>query len=350
MDVAAAAGVSKSTVSNVLQGKGPVHEATRQRVLDAIARLGYQPNAGARSMRQRSRILGVVVGDLRNPFHAELASHIEEHAALRDHTILLALTGGDAERELERVRTLVEHRVAGLVFVSFPCPEALSTVGPDTSTVFASITMPGAMSIAVDDRAGTQLSVEHLAQLGHRHIGFVSVTLDEPRTEVARFDGYRRTMKKAGLTIRESDVLRPQRRRNGSAPSYQEALHAFLSHDRRPTAVVASTDFDALELISAADALGIVVPDQLSLVGFDNINVAGHSRMSLTTIAQPMREIARLAVDTAIDGVPPGNGARRRSGGVRLPPELIVRGSTAPPGGPRRPPVRRASAGRRQPR
>src|SRR5579875_636417 len=135
-DVAAEAGVSKSTVSNVLQGKVPVLAVTRQRVLDAMDQLGYEPNAGARYMRQRSRILGVVVGDLQNPFYAELAAEIEESAAKRNHTILLATTGDVPEREVERVRTLVQHRVAAMIFLCITGKAALRAVGGDVPSLF----------------------------------------------------------------------------------------------------------------------------------------------------------------------------------------------------------------------
>jgi LacI family transcriptional regulator len=328
IDVAAVAGVSKSTVSNILQGKIPVQDQTRRRVLDAIAQLGYQPNAGARYMRQRSRILGVVVGDLRNPFYAEAAAHIEEYAALRDHTILLATTADVPEREVDRVQTLLEHRVAAMIFMCVPGRAALTTVSDDVTRVFSTVSMPGAMSIAVDNRIGAELAVRHLAVLGHTAIGYVGVTLHEPPTETVRYDGFRKAMEKAGLAVRSSLVLRPTVHHDGSPRADQDALRTFLSRTNRPTAIVAATDFDALELISAADTLGITVPDDLSLVGFDNISLAGHSRIALTTVAQPMGEIARLTIDVAIDGRLVVDGRRRSS--VKLAPELVVRRSTGP--------------------
>jgi len=183
------------------------------------------------------------------------------------------------------------------------------------------------LSIAVDSRAAAELAVSHLVELGHTAIGFVSVTLHEPPTETVRFDGYRRAIQQAGLKVGASRVLRA----DGRGPhlsAYQAELKAFLSRKRRPTAIVAATDFDALEVISAADALGMRVPSDLSVVGFDNISLAGHSRISLTTISQPLAEIAKLAVDAAIDGTP--HKRRRAARSIKLRPELIVRASTGP--------------------
>ena len=323
-DVAARAGVSKSTVSNVLQGKVRVDDRTQQRVLKAIAELGYQPNAGARSLRQHSRVLGVLVGDLTNPFHAELAAHIEEQAALRQHSMLLVTTVGDPDREAERLRTLVEHRVAALLLLSKPQPHVLANLRADVRKVFVSINVRGAVSIAVDDKAGTELAVRHVAELGHTSIGFVSAMLaDEPATEEARFNGFRGAMNRLDLKVDPAHLLRPH---DAHPDTWTAMLKEFLSQTNPPTAIIASHDLIAIDIMSAADAIGLTVPEGLSLVGFDNIAMAGQSRIALSTVAQPMAELARLAVDAAISD-PHG----RRPSSVSLAPELVIRHSTAPP-------------------
>lgn len=331
LDVASHARVSKSTVSNVLQDKATVDTRLRRRVLDAIDKLGYQPNAGARSMRQRSKVLGVVVGDLANPYHAELAAHVEAHAARRMHSILLVTTGGVPERESERVRTLMEHRVAAMLFLSSPGEDTLRMIGPDMPRVFVGFTAPTEVSIAVDDRAGTSLAVQHLVKLGHREIGFVSAMLaDEPQTEAARYQGYREGMRRAGLRISKSHLLREQGPRSAHRSTYHDQIVALLDRPDRPTALVAALDRVALEVITAADSLGISIPGGLSLVGFDDIAIARHSRIALTTIAQPIEDLARVAVDRAIDGFAFGKKGDSPTR-LTLPASLVVRRSTARP-------------------
>ncbi|KQU85599.1 hypothetical protein ASD12_31390 [Mesorhizobium sp. Root102] len=331
IDVASYAGVSKSSVSNVLQGKETVDAGIRARVLKAIDELGYRPNAGARYMRQRSKVLGVVVDDLTNPFHAELATYIEACAAKRMHSILLVVTGSLLEHQSSRVKSLIEHRVAAMMFLSSPGKKALALIGPEIRKVFVGIRMDQELSIAVDDSAGTSLAVEHLAALGHEKIGFVSAMLgNDPNVEAARFKGYKHGMQVAGLRIETSHLLREVGNpKNEPRPDYQPILKQFLMRKNRPTALVAALDRVALEIISAADALGIGIPESLSLVGFDDIAIASHSRIALTTIAQPMKDLARMAVDTAIDG-PSGDADGKPLTSVALPPRLVVRLSTTP--------------------
>ena len=327
IDVALHAGVSKSTVSNVLQGKGTVDPAIRERVGRAIAKIGYQPNAGARSMRQRSKVFGVVVGDLKNPFHAELAAFIEEFAAEQQHSILLVSTGGYPERESERLRTLIEQRVAAVLFLSSPDSATLKLLGDNIPRVFVSVTMPGELSISVDERDGTRRAVEHLVELGHRRIAFVSLMLaDEPRIEANRFQGYVDGMTNAGLSISPSLLLREQGGSSSSLQQYEDQIVNFLSQGERPTAIVAALDRIALEIISAADLMNIAIPSDLSLVGFDDVGISRHSRIALTTIAQPMVQLAKGAVELAI-GIAHHNGNDAES--VFLPSRLVQRRTTS---------------------
>lgn len=330
IDVAIHAGVSKSTVSNVLQGKGTVDLAIRERVVLSIAQLGYQANAGARSMRQRSRVFGVVVGDLKNPFHAELAAFIEEFAAARQYSILLVSTGGFPERESERIRSMIEQRVAAVLFLSSPDPGTLRLLGEDIPRVFVSVPMPGEVSISVDERLGTRQAVEHLIKLGHEKIAFVSLMLgDEPRIEANRFQGYADGMNAAGLSVSSSLLLREEDATGACQQDYEDLIVKFLSQVERPTAIVAALDRVALEIISAADYMNLTIPNDLSLVGFDNVGVSAHSRIALTTISQPMDQIAKGAVDLAI------RAAQKTSAGIEsvlLDAQLVRRRTTAPRG------------------
>jgi LacI family transcriptional regulator, galactose operon repressor len=330
IDVAHRAKVSKSTVSNVLQGKVRVDDATRERVLGAMSELGYRTNAGARSLRQRSQVLGVVVGDLRNPFHAEMAALIEGHAAANRHSILLATTGGVADKETARVQTLLEHRVAAIIFVAFSGSAAvLETIPAGVPRIFVSFAARGGLSIAVDDRKGARLAVEHLLDLGHRRVGYVSTTLeDEPQTDAARFAAFRRTMQSRGVPVDGGLVARRLRGGGADRPSVGDELAGLLSRRRRPTAIFAASDFSAVEVMEAADAVGLEIPSDLSVVGFDDIAIAGLARIGLTTVAQPMDDMARRAVLLGIEAASSVDEAGPKA--VRLPPRLVVRSSTGP--------------------
>jgi LacI family transcriptional regulator, galactose operon repressor len=314
-------------VSNVLQGKEHVEEATRARVLEAIAELGYRPNVAARYLRQRSQVLGVVVGDLRNPFHAEIAALIEQYAGEQQHTIVLVTTNGSAATEAARVQALIEHRVAAILFIAFSGDRSvLEMIPPDTRRLFVSFRGPRATAISVDGRKGAQLAVEHLLSLGHRRIAYISTTLaQESHNDKARVSGYRRTLERQGVPVDEDLVLRVTGSPGEGAEAVERRLRELLLSRRRPTAIFAASDFTALEVMEAADSAGIEIPEELSVVGFDDIAIAHLSRVSLTTVAQPMAELAERAVTAAVSG--PDDGDARS---ILLPPRLVVRGSTGP--------------------
>lgn len=325
IDVAKLAHASKSTVSNVLQGKPHVNEQTRERVMQAIEELGYRTNVAARHLRQRSRVLGVIVGDLRNPFHAEIAALIEERASAERHTMLLASTSGLPTQEEARVQALIEHRVAAVIFVAFSGePKVLKMIPDDVCRLFVSFHAPGGTSIGIDEHHGAKLAIEHLLSLGHRQIAYVSTTLvHEPQTDEARYAGYVDTLQEHGIEAGGLPILRLQ---DEVPPDAVKArMVDLLTGTERPSAVFATSDFTAIEVMEAADAAGLSIPADLSVVGFDDIAAAGLSRIALTTVAQPMGELAGYAVRRAI-----AQPTARRRRDVVLASRLVVRNSTAP--------------------
>src|SRR6267154_2289950 len=309
LDVASRAGVSKSTVSNVVRGLPGVSEATRGRVRMAIDQLGYRPNVLARQLvQQRTSILGVVVGDLANPFFAEMAKSVERHAASRGYTAMFCNTEGDSQSELAGVETLLEYRVAGIVFLG--CKADWGDV------------------VSVDDVRGGKLSANHLIESGHRRIAYVSIPELEDESDFSRWQGYSEALSQSGLG--------PPTRISWSPPSDQarvdgveRKLLEVFTGPTRSTAVVASNDVAAISLQEFADRFSIRVPQDLSIVGFDDVPMAGLARISLTTVAQPRDELAKLGIATIADRIerklkgPP----RTTLVGVRL----VTRRSTAPP-------------------
>jgi LacI family transcriptional regulator len=314
-DVAALSGVSKSTVSNVVRGTGSVSASTRRRVREAVAALGYRPNATARNLVQRrTNLIGVVVGDLGNAFDAELVKHIEQHASEHLYTTLVCNTGGRAELEASRIEALLEQRVDGIALLDFTGDRGVLSqlLAAGVPAVMVSCWAEYADCVAVDEQAGIELAVAHLVRLGHSRIAHVPDPIMEIGTRRARAVAFERSLLRHGLTPRVEWTLPADARGFAGAGA--------------PTAVVAANDFIALLLIERLEAAGVMVPGDVSVVGFDGIEIGALSRMSLTTVAQPGAELARRAVELLLNRIDRGHDAPPEQ--HRLAPSLIVRGST----------------------
>lgn len=334
-DVAVRAGVSKSTVSNVVRGLPRVSESTRRRVEAAIDDLGYRPNVLARQLVQRrTSILGVVVGDLANPFFAEMAKSLERHAAARGYTAMFCNTEGDSLSELAGVETLIQHRVAGIVFLAYSgdgrtTQEVLRHQVP---AVFVSCAADWADVVSVDDAVGASLATRHLLELGHRRVAFIAVPELEDASDRARWDGYSAALTEAGVV--------PAIRVRWSPPAdhadvdgVDRRLVDLFSGPDRVTAVFCANDVAAIALQEFADRVELHVPRDLSIVGFDDVPMASLARIALTTVAQPRDELARLGVATMAERIE----QRLKGPPIRRLVEvsLVARASTAPPAAPR---------------
>jgi DNA-binding LacI/PurR family transcriptional regulator len=330
-DVASLSGVSKATVSNVVRGTGSVSAATRARVLEAISALGYRPNASARNLvRQRTDALGVIAGNLGNAFDAELVERIEQAASERRFTTLVCTTGHRQEDESVKIGTLLEQRVAGIAMLQFTGDRQLMAqlVAEHVPVVMVSCWDDYVDCVAVDDSEGLELAVGHLAGLGHRRIAYLTDELVEGITRRIRLEAFERALLRHGLAFREDWVIHAQVGDAGIEPRDATAL---FQADDRPEAIVATNDNIAIALIEQLESLGYRVPDDFSVVGFDGSRVGALSRIGLTTIAQPVEELARSSVELLLARILGESPEERRH--VRLEPRLIVRASTAPAGG-----------------
>ena len=331
LDVASHAGVSKSTVSNVVRGLPGVSEATRRRVRLAIDELGYRPNVLARQLvQQRTSILGVVVGDLANPFFAEMAKSVERHASARGYTAMFCNTEGDSQSELAGVETLLEHRVAGIVFLAFSGASRTmqETLQHQIPAVFVSCGAEWGDVVSVDDEVGGRMCTQHLVDAGHRRIAYLSIPELEDQSDRARWEGYCQALTAAGLG--------PPVRISWSPPAdharvdgVDRPLLEVFSGRERSTGVFASNDVAAIALQEFADRVDLNVPGDVSIVGFDDVPMAGLARIALTTVAQPRDELARLGIATVADRI-----ERKLKGPPRrtiVDVTLVARRSTAPP-------------------
>ena len=309
-DVAAAAGVSKSTVSNVVRGAEEVSEATRARVQAAIARLNYKPNAIARQfVQQRTTMLGVLVGDLSNPYYAQMAQVVERAAFAHGYTTMFCNIEGTEEPAMTGLEALLQQRVAGIVFLAFIArtsglDEALQRAG--IPIVFLGLSEPWGDSVGPRDRHGGTLAAEHLLELGHRRIAYVRTPLVEASGDRARHDGYRAALRRARVPTLPIYSWTPGETSIRVGREARELDSALRGRDA-PTALFVSNDIGAIALIEA---------------------LAGLRRISLTTIAQSLDAQAERAVGLLLERIDnPRLKPRHENADV----QLRVRGSTAGP-------------------
>jgi DNA-binding LacI/PurR family transcriptional regulator len=323
LDVAKAAGVSKTTVSNVMHGSGRFTPETEVQVLDAIQRLGFRPNALARQLvQQKTTTVGVVVGALDNPFYAEMAMQIERAAATRGFHAMFCNTQGDEEAELWGLESYLDHRAAGILFAWHPTQwkKARALVEGRMPTIFVTCDSDWGDVVRCDDENGGRLATQHLVQLGHERIAYFADPLDDAANRDRR-RGYLTVMKKAGF--RPIIVEWDRHRESTRDKQVEQAVRAGV------TAVFATDDYGAIELFEAADRLGVHIPRELSIVGFDDVIMSGLGRIDLTTVKQPKRRLAEVAVAALVERIQEGMGAKRTRHVV--PVELVVRNSTSPP-------------------
>ena len=328
-DVAALSGVSKTTVSNVIRGVGRVSGTTRQRVLESARTLGYRPNGLARNLvRRRSDTIGVVVGDLANTFYAELVKMLERRASDEAYTTMVCNTDGNLELETARIEALLERTVSGVVMLQFSGDQAVldELQSAAIPVVVVSCWEERVDCVAVDDRAGMALAVDHLCALGHRRIAFASGPLIEDATRRIRFAGYEDRMRAEG---REPEQVTSEMW-DESAPGYPDALRELVLGDDPVTAFAVANDLMAVRLMDALESAGLRVPEDVSVVGFDGIDLGANSRIGLTTVAQPRAELARRGLDLLVARMTAGTDAPAPRG-VRLPPVLVPRRSSAAP-------------------
>ena len=325
-DVGARAGVSKSLVSLVLQGSPHVSDARRQAVLKAIDDLGYRPNTMARSLvERRTHIIGVVISDMRNPWYVDLVENFQGLMSERGMSVLLGNGRLDARTDESLVEAFLRLRVDGLFMVgSMPLTDAIVASARSVPTVVGScrdMKLPRVDTVVNDDHLGATLAVDHLVELGHRRIAHLGGR--QGAVALARRAGYEDAMSRHGLGGETRTEWC-----DFTEPSGYEGAARLLRGRGRPTAIVGLNDVACIGALSAADELGITVPGQLSLVGYDNTSLASMRRISLTTVDPMNGEVGRVAAEMLSDRIlHRGRPALERL----IEPRLVVRGSSAPP-------------------
>jgi LacI family transcriptional regulator len=306
-DVARRAGVSKSTVSNVIRGDIPVAKRTRDRVERAIADIRYHPNAIARSLKARaSTAIGIIVPDLTNPFYAELAAGAERAANMHGYAALITHTECAAPTEQEAGRSFIERQVDGVIVGGISRGSSLPSLllDRDIPVVVASFGEPDDPRLGVidpDDPAAMEAIVAHLYDLGHRRLAFVSHHLAEQSGE---------------------------RRRVGFEKALARRSLVPVGLDEGATAVATHNDMLAIATMDRLERRGLRVPDDVSVVGFDDIPLASHRRIRLTTVRSDAADMGRRAVELVVGAAREGRHVSHRE--IQTTP-LIVRSTTKAP-------------------
>lgn len=339
-DVAGAAGVTTTTVARVLKDSGYVAEATRARVLEAVAATGYRPNSLARSLRQaRSHVIGhLLKATVPNPFYVEVARGAEEEARARGYTMLTVNAQHDAETERRAVETFLGWRADGLIF-STPADAGNVDFAHSLGVALAQVERPRSLvghRLVVRNYPSAVAAMRHLAGLGHRRIAYVGAELlpeDGPAAlygyvERERFEAWRDVM--AGIGAATDGLARFGEAYTIDQPTAQghgyRATQALLALPDRPTAILASNDILAAGALQAIHEAGLRCPDDISVVGFDD-TLAGFLTPLLSSVRLPARRLGATAVRLVADEIegkgPPGQH-------VALDAELVLRRSTAP--------------------
>ncbi|NPV54180.1 MAG: LacI family DNA-binding transcriptional regulator [Firmicutes bacterium] len=323
-DVAKAAGVSKSTVSRVVNNIPVVDMDTKRRVLEVIKELGYSPNDIARGLAtKRTGTIGLIINDITNPFFPELARGVEDVMRAYNRNVFLCNTDGRPEREASYIQLLFQKRVDGIIFASV-------RIGTTDLSALAKRNMPFVLAgrelsghdadlVIVDNVLGGYQATRHLLDLGHTRIAFIAGT-QGVSASIDREKGYLKAMAEAGLAADQCQIEAGDFKQEGG----YAAAKRLLQTEKVPTAIFAANDLMAIGALEAIFEAGLRVPEDISLVGFDDIPPASLHLVQLTTVAQPKYDIGAIAARLLLEKIESPQ-AQREPQRIILPPKLQIR-------------------------
>ena len=329
-DIAQRANVSYATVSRALNNKPFVKEATRRRVLSLAKELNYTPNALARGLvKKETRTLGLIIPDITNPFYPEVAQGIQEGAGDSGFSVFLCNTNWDHDQELHYLNLLEEKRVDGIILA--PIENQVDVVEPHIRNRIPVVYLDKAPRktrnsyVMIDNVRGGFLATHHLIEQGYDTIGFIgaaedSLTIDD------RLKGYRMAMEQNRLKVHDDFV----RFGNYRQVTGYTIIQSMIGSGRYPRAVFAENDLIALGVMQGAREAGLKVPEDIAVIGFDDIPFASFPEVQLSTIRQPKHQMGRTAVEIILQQIKAGNGGPTAASVKRvlLEPELVVRRSS----------------------
>lgn len=330
-DVARHAGVSTAAVSKVLRNAYGVSAAMRERVQAAMAELDYRPHAAARGMRGRTYTIGVLLDNIRNAFFADILDGIRDELHQTEYSVLIGAAGFGADNQSRAIRSMVDRQMDGLVLIAPGArrDEVLALAATKPTVVIGHHDPADVHDSVVDaDDAGAGLVVDHLVSLGHREIALVAAAGTKTSRwrqtpEIVLTRGYRAAMARHGLT----DRVRVMPAAYSDDGGYKAGLH-LLTSERPPTAIMTGADVAALGVHRAAHELGLRIPADLSLVGYNNTAIAALTPVQLTSVDQAGHTMGAAAAKMLVERI---EGHRDRAVQTSMTPRLVVRASTAAP-------------------
>lgn len=323
-DVAKAAGMSRAQVSRALRGDPGVREETRKRIGDIAAKMDYRPNLAARSLVEaQSSIVGLVLGDPNNPFHIQLAQAVDRQLIASGFDPVTSLRPVEQGTEMVDIDRLLRLRAAGVIMIGTPhSARSLSDIADKLPCVYIGsrkISHPRMTTVAVDDESGIRLAMNHLMKLGHRRIAHLGGGNEASAKERA----------KVYFTVMREAALEPIFVEGSHDAAFgRRGVDALFQGPEKPSAILASNDFIALGVMDRLKGMGMAVPSDVSVIGFDDIPSAANEVFSLSTIKQDTIDQARVAV-AALNVLLRGQDKPKRR--IVMPVELILRKSSAPP-------------------
>jgi DNA-binding LacI/PurR family transcriptional regulator len=327
-DVAKEAGVSIASVSNAINGKGNIGKKKREEIFKVMERLQYQPSVIASAlMGKKTFTLGLLIPDVSNPFFAEIARSVEDLAHHVGYSVIVCSTDNQDERVEKYIRLLEQKSVDGIMIgTGVENTEILLQLAEKSVPIIMIAREVSAMSVhsvLTDDFKGGSLAAQHLLELGHSRMAVLSENL-KVSSSVERVKGFKFALFEAGLAIEEDDILSCE----STIRDGRRAAAELIRRGNRPSALFCCNDLLAIGALQAAKEAGVRVPEELSVVGFDNTILSTVTSPMLTTIAQPMEQMVKLAFDLLIGDSEQEDTIKQR---IVMQPELIVRESTSNP-------------------
>ena len=330
--IARLANVSIATVSRTINRVSTVNPKMAKRVWDVIEKLDFVPNTQARALVSgRSKLFGLLVSEITNPFFPELIQGFEDIAVENGYEILVSSTNHDPKRMSHCIRRMLERKVEGVAIMTFGIEEPLldQLAKRNVPLVFIDFgpDRPGVSVLKVDYHHGIRQAVQHLAALGHRHIAFISGP-SRLHSAQSRLAAFTKSMQECGIPPEVSEIVEGDHTLEGGAV----AMEKLLKLEQMPTAVVCSNDMTAIGVLHKLYRTGLRVPDDISVIGFDDIHIAEVMMPPLTTVQMSRLEIAKAAFSalrSQVESPEPLHGRRE----FKIPTDLIVRESTTFPRG-----------------
>lgn len=324
-DVAREAGVSIATVSRVLNDIDVVNEETKKKVVDAIKKLGYRPNIVARSLKtQRTRTVGILIPDISNQFYPEIVRGAEDVANIYDYNVMLCNSDFDLEKEKEYLRVLKEKMVDGVLYMSSSLEddtlELINELALKTVLVETDDKQGNLPSVTIDNVKATYETTEHLISKGIKEIGFIGVSGEDNNAWRKRFTGFKQALEANGLKLNEELTYF----NNLKVKTGYEGVLTMLEKGAKPEAIVCASDEIAMGAINALRSKGLNVPEDVSVTGFNDIDLAQAFYPRLTTVSQPMYDMGSIAMRMLIKLI---NNKTLEEGHFVLPHKLIERDS-----------------------